>query len=52
MEQVIETDKLSLEDIEEGRFHGGVGTVKEKTQARSGTVLREKKEAHDERVRE
>lgn len=52
VEQVIETDKLSLEDIEEGRFHGGVGTVKEKTQARSGTVLREKKEAHDERVRE
>lgn len=52
MEQVIETNELSLEDIEEGRFNGGVGTVKEKTQARSGTVLMQKKDAHDERVRE
>ena len=43
---------MSLKDIEEGRFDGSVGELKSKTQGRSGAVLQEKKDAHDERARQ
>lgn len=49
----IKTEDLSLDNIYSGNFDSdALDDVKKKTQARSGTVLREKKEAHDERVRE
>jgi hypothetical protein len=52
VDKVIETEELSLEDIEEGRFNGWVGALKQKTQARSGTVLREKLENFDTMARD